>query len=147
MSDSAKIWCFLLLIPFLAVMGHDIYANFLASEEDISRLESLNLDPKSYHASELGYLLVTYTPGLYENIQSLSDIKIWFTWIDPLLRLYSFVVALIPFVLFVTWLLIARITDLWPFKDRGYEKLNREMMDKNKYEKRSIARSFKFTRR
>lgn len=141
MSDGAKLWCFLLLIPFFAAIGHDLWANYYATPEQKTRLEAFEIDPAAYQGSDLGYLLVTYTPGLYENARTLIGEAFWVKWIDPVLRLYTFVVALVPFLLFAVWLLISRIFDIWPFagpamarKAAGqtYESRNRETQFKYK---------------
>lgn len=115
MSDTVKLWCFLLLLPFFLVVGHDLYANYLADEDKKARLEAFDIDPNAYQSSDLGYLVVKYIPSVYENVTGVIGEDIWAKWIDPVLRLYSFVVALIPALLFFVWLLISRIFDIWPF--------------------------------
>jgi hypothetical protein len=115
MSDTVKLWCFLLLLPFFLVVGHDLYANYYADEGKRTRLEAFDIDPTAYQSSDLGYLVVKYLPGVYENLKSAVGEENWIKWADPVLRLYSFVVALIPALLFFIWLLISRIFDIWPF--------------------------------
>ena len=119
MSDTVKLWCFLLLLPFFAVVGHDLYANYLSDESKIAKLEAYDIDPASYQGSDLGYLIVKYAPGAYEYGKELVGEPNWNKWIDPILRLYSFVVALVPALLFFIWLLISRIFDIWPFSGGG----------------------------
>jgi hypothetical protein len=115
MSDSVKLWCFLLLLPFFAVVGHDLYANYLSDESKITKLEAFEIDPSAYQGSDIGYLIVKYMPALYENGKIMIGEETWVKWVDPILRLYSFVVALVPALLFFIWLLISRIFDIWPF--------------------------------
>lgn len=115
MSDTVKLWCFLLLLPFFLVVGHDLYANYLSDADKKARLEAFDIDPNAYQSSDLGYLVVKYIPSVYENGTSLIGEANWAKWIDPVLRLYSFVVALAPALLFFVWLLISRIFDIWPF--------------------------------
>lgn len=115
MSDTVKLWCFLLLLPFFLVVGHDLYANYLSDEDKKARLEAFDIDPNAYQSSDMGYLVVKYIPSAYENVTSVIGQDNWAKWIDPVLRLYSFVVALIPALLFFIWLLISRIFDIWPF--------------------------------
>ena len=100
MSDTVKLWCFLLLLPFFLVVGHDLYANYYADEGKRTRLEAFDIDPTAYQSSDLGYLVVKYLPGVYENLKSAVGEENWIKWADPVLRLYSFVVALIPALLF-----------------------------------------------
>lgn len=119
MSDGAKLWCFLLLIPFFMAIGHDIWANYYSTQEQKTRLEALEIDPEAYQGSDLGYLFITYTPEFYENARTTVGEDTWVKWIDPVLRLYTFAVALIPFVMFALWLFISRIFDVWPFARRA----------------------------
>ena len=115
MSSTIKLWCFLLLLPFFAVVGHDLYANFLSTDARKTQLEAFDIDPTAYQGSDLGYLLVKYIPGPYENARSALGEDKWTQWVDPVLRQYSFMVALVPALIFYVWLLIARIFDIWPF--------------------------------
>lgn len=149
MSDGVKLWCFLLLIPFFAAVGHDLYANFYKNEEMKTRLESFEIDPKAYQGSDVGYLLVTYTPGFYEAARTTVGEENWVKWVDPLLRLYTFVIALVPATLFFIWLLISRIFDIWPFSaaaggrvPRGGKRNAGDVLDK-----RNAQMQFKYKRR
>lgn len=116
MNDGVKVWIFLLLLPFLAAIGHDLYASYYAAEEERTKLvEYYDIDPGAFKISDAGYLLVTYAPDAYNTLRESVGPERWMKWVDPILRLYSFVVALIPLAVFLTWLLISRILDIWPF--------------------------------
>lgn len=117
MSDSVKLWLFLLFLPFLAAVGHDLYASYYAPEEQRARIEALEIDPTVYQMSDFGYLFTAYTPEFYENTRTAVGEDSWKNWVDPILKLYTIVVALIPLGLFVVWLLISRIFDIWPFSE------------------------------
>jgi hypothetical protein len=123
MSQSIKLACFLLLLPFFAAIGHDIYVNYYGdpdkAAETSQQLENLQLDPETYQASDLGYLLVNYTPGLYDGAKASVGDENWVRFVDPVLQQYTFAIALVPAVLFYLYLLIARVTHLPPFKDAG----------------------------
>lgn len=144
MSDGAKLWCFLLLIPFFLAIGHDLWANYYSTPEQKTRLESFEIDPHAYQGSDLGYLLVTYTPSAYESARTMIGEDFWVKWIDPVLRLYTFVVALLPFMLFAVWLLISRIFDIWPFAGIGK---TRTAPAPDMYENRNRGTQFKYKRR
>jgi hypothetical protein len=144
MSDGAKLWCFLLLIPFFLAIGHDLWANYYSTPELKTRLESFEIDPHAYQGSDLGYLLVTYTPSVYESARTMIGEGFWVRWIDPVLRLYTFVVALLPFMLFAIWLLISRIFDIWPFAGIGK---TRTAPTPDMYENRNRGAQFKYKRR
>ncbi len=116
MNDGVRVWIFLLLLPFLAAIGHDLYASYYAPEEIRTRVvEHYDIDPGAYKISDAGYLLVTYAPETFETLRASVGPERWMKWVDPILRLYTFVVALIPLAVFLTWLLISRILDVWPF--------------------------------
>ncbi|PZQ47666.1 MAG: hypothetical protein DI551_03070 [Micavibrio aeruginosavorus] len=119
MSSGAKLWCFLLLIPFFAALAHDIYGSYMNTPEKQTRLEAFQIDPTGYQNSDLGYLFTTYVPTFYENVRDLVGADRWIKWVDPVLKQYTFVVALVPAVLFYIWLLISRIFDIWPFSGQA----------------------------
>ena len=116
MSGGAKLWCFLLLIPFFLAIGHDLWANYMSTPQQRMRLESFEIDPYAYQGSDIGYLFVAYTPDIYEKTRTLLGEDAWMKWVDPVLRMYTVMFALAPFMLFAVWLLIARVFDLWPFE-------------------------------
>lgn len=148
MSDGAKLWCFLLLIPFILALGHDLWANYYSTPEQKTRLEAFEIDPMGYQGSDLGYLLVTYTPSFYENSRTMVGEAAWTKWIDPVLRLYTFVVALVPFFLFSVWLLISRIFDIWPFSGAApVSRGKRGAAQPDAHEKRNAGAQFKYKRR
>lgn len=115
MSEGAKLWCFILLIPFFLALGHDLYANYYLNQDKKTRLEAFEIDPKAYQSSDMGYLLVKYMPETFEVTRNAIGEEQWTKWIDPLLRLYTFVVALVPAILFFIWLLISRLLDILLF--------------------------------
>lgn len=144
MSDGAKLWCFLLLIPFFLAIGHDFWANYYSTQEQKTRLESFEIDPTAYQGSDVGYLFVTYAPSFYENTRTVVGEEVWTKWIDPVLRLYTAVVALIPAVLFAIWLLISRIFDIWPFN--GPINLSQKNTGEV-YQRKKSGEQFKYKRR
>ncbi len=115
MSNSAKLLCFLLLLPFFATVAHDFYASNKLNASNKMRLEIYDIDPKAYQASDFGYILSTYTPAPFQMAKDMIGERDWNVWVDPVLRIYTFVIALIPAVLFFVWLVISRIFDIWPF--------------------------------
>ena len=116
MGDSVKIWCFILLLPFFAAIGHDFYINYLADDEKKARLEALEIDPQAYQVSDFGYLVTTYTPEIYTIGRDQLGEDNFKEYVDPLLRQFTFVIALIPAALFYAWLVIARLFGLPPYK-------------------------------
>lgn len=99
------------LAPFLLAVGHDFYANFLASPEQQHRLEAFQIDPKSYQNSDFGYIVMKYLPNQYWAARGMFSSEDWEKWVDPVLRLYTFVVALIPAALCLIWIFVSMIVD------------------------------------
>lgn len=143
MSGGAKLWCFLLLIPFFLALGHDLWANYYSTQEQKTKLEAFEIDPTAYQSSDFGYLLTTYIPGAYENARTTLGEEAWIKWVDPVLRLYTFIVALAPALLFAVWLLISRIFDIWPFAGRAPVKT----ASNDIAQRRNAGGDFKYKRR
>lgn len=119
MNDSAKLWVFILLLPLLAAIGYDLYTNFYKNEENRAKIEALQIEPEAFMASDFGYLFVTHTPSFYDNAKRMVGEETWKRWVDPVLQQYTTVVAAVPFAVFMVWLLIAKIFDIWPFGTSG----------------------------
>ncbi len=149
MSNGIKIWCFLLLLPFFGAAGHDIYANYFSTPEKKAEFEALAIDPADYQVSDLGYILLTYQPELYETAKQTVGEDNWVKRVDPVLQLPSMVATLIPFGIFLGWLLIARILSIWPF-NRGtsiFKSKRGIEMDDNITKHSSSGKKFDFKRR
>ena len=115
MSGTVKLWCFILLLPFFAAIGHDFYANYLIDPQKKAKLEAFDIDPQAYQLSDLGYLLVTYVPEAYENSRLMVGEESWTKYVDPVLREFTFVVALVPAAIFYLYLILAKLFGLPPF--------------------------------
>lgn len=111
MKEGAKRWCFILLIPFFLAIGHDLYANYYLNLEQKTRLEAFEIDPTAYQGSDLGYLFMKYTPEALETTRNAMGEEQWRRWVDPILRLYTFVIALVPAIIFFIWLIVSRLVD------------------------------------
>lgn len=114
MSSGAKLLCFLLLIPFFLAMGFDLYVNSGVAPGEVPKLETIDLS--NFQSSDLGYLIVTYQPELYDIAKLSISEQGWAKWVDPILRMNTYMVALFPLALFAVWLLIARVLGVWPFE-------------------------------
>ena len=111
MKEGVKLWCFILLIPFFLAIAHDLYANYYLNPVNKVRLEAFDIDPKAYQVSDTGYLFMRYTPEAFETTRNALGEEFWVRWVDPVLRLYTYVVALIPAVLFFIWLIVSKFVD------------------------------------
>ncbi len=151
MAGSAKLWCFILLLPLFAVLGHDIYGNYFQTpEKQMAFLQTLDFNPDDYHASDLGYLFVTYAPQTFDLLRDMVGRDNWAGWVDPVLQMRSYIVALVPPGLFAVWLLIARIFEVWPCSGGRIKRVQSAEMaaiSKSFYDKRDKGVKFNFKRR
>ncbi len=120
MSDKIKLWFFIFSIPILLAIGHDLYVNFYQNDDNRAKLEALQIDqlatsPTGYMASDFGYILVQYIPNVYDDLKSGVDDTTWRAWVDPILGLYTFIVASVPFIIFSLWVLVWQLFQSWPF--------------------------------
>lgn len=150
MGDNLKLWGFILLVPVFLAIGHDGYINFYKNDENRAKIEALQVDQivrdvDKYKASDFGYLLVTYTPNLYDNLKFSVQEDTWRRWVDPVLSLYSALVAGFPAIIFFIGVLIYRAISFLGLKRLSYrsstykkdEPLNkRSKEEKYKYKRR-----------
>ena len=147
MSSSVKVLCFIVLLPFLAAIGHDFYVNYMATPEQKTKLSNLEIDPSKYMSSDFGYLLNKYAPDTMEMARDHISPDTWKYNIDPILRQDTFIVALAPAVLFYIYLLIAFVTGIPPYRGRRFGKQavtsnyegvfkNRDQSNQMKYKRR-----------
>lgn len=145
MSGGIKLFCFLLLLPFLAAIGHDLYAAYYSDPEKVAKLEALDIDPQSYQVSDAGYLLVHYAPKFYEDARLTVGEETWVKYLDPILKQYTFVVALIPAVIFYLYLLFAFVLGIPPFSSGKFNK--KTLPNQDSYERRNTETTFKYKRK
>ena len=79
---------FILALPILAVIGHDLYVTY--QDQDFSKAMML---------SDVGYLWRNYAPGAFEWAENNIDKSTWSGLIVPVLEQTAAVVAAIPFLL------------------------------------------------
>ena len=91
MRSSTGVICFLLALPALAVLGHDVYMAFFAKQPPGGS--------HPFQLSDLGWLWVTYEPATYKWALGQVSAATWARMIDPVLRQTALVVALAPAVL------------------------------------------------
>lgn len=101
---------FLLALPALAALGHDIYMAYLNT--------SLPLEDRFY-LSDLGWLWKEYGLESYTWALDNTDEVLWNNVIDPLLQGSAFYVLGAPFAAFLGIVLLQKIFGLGPFEGRG----------------------------
>ena len=96
--------CFLLVLPILAALGHDIYVTY--QDQDFT---------KRMMFSDVGYLWTNYDPDTYEWAKKNVDQDTWDNLVTPFLEMTSVIVAAIPALVIFSLLLILRFLKLPPF--------------------------------
>lgn len=99
MSSGSKTLLIILLIPFLAGLGHDIYYNYLSSQDKITQSKNMDIDPSKFKATDAGWVFIQYAPNAFQSLRNTAPKAIWQTGIDPILRLPTMLVGLIPFLI------------------------------------------------
>jgi len=144
MGSRLKTFYLLLLLPFLLVIGHDVYANYFSDVMKQKKLENLRVDPNSFQFSDAGYLWVTYFPDNYINARKSMSGDTWETYIDPVLETPSAIVAILPAAFIYALLMAAWALGIWPFNHRRpipSQKLEYDMYGK------PINKPMKYTRK
>lgn len=116
MSDGVKTLCIVLLIPFLLAAGHDIYTNYFSDQEKIEKVEKLDIEPEKFQFSDVGYLWVTYAPNSHDAARESIDEASWKSFIEPVLRTPTMIVAAAPAAVVYGLLLILWVFGLPPFQ-------------------------------
>lgn len=98
--------CFVLLIPALAALGHDLFITY--QDQDFTK-------PMMF--SDLGYLWTHYEPGSYKWARENIDQSTWDSTLTPLLEQTSVIAAFVPAGAVYILLLILKLLNLPPFSD------------------------------
>lgn len=106
MSSGSKTLLILLLIPFLMSVGHDVYYNYFSSKDKIEQSKNLNIDPTKFKATDAGWVFIQYAPNAFQGLRKATPKPVWSNGIDPILRLPTMVVGLIPFLIAFTIIML-----------------------------------------
>lgn len=98
--------CFVLAIPALAALGHDIYLTY--QDQDFTRTMMF---------SNLSYLWTHYSPDTYIWTMKNADPELWKNIIVPVLRCYTIIAAAAPAICVYTLLILLKVFNLPPFRD------------------------------
>ncbi len=101
---------FILSLPALAVLGHDVYLAYT----------NIHLEAgERFYLSDLGWLWVNYSPDSYDWMIENTDATIWNGFIDPALKESALLIACGPLALYVSIVLIMKIFGLGSFEGQG----------------------------
>ncbi len=104
---------FLLALPILGALGHDIYITYHA--KDFDAVLAGGIKPMKF--SDVGYLFTHYIPDFYTWIKDNVSPETWTGIITPVFEQSSSLVAAVPFLFASLVLLILKLCNLPPFSD------------------------------
>lgn len=145
MSAGAKTFIFILLLPFFAALGHDVYHSYFSSDEKIKQIERLNIEPDNFQMSDVGWLWQEYAPNSMQSARDMIEPEAWSAQLDPFLQMTSMVAALIPFGVGLIYLALAFILGVWPFSRFGATR--REKSNDYAVYEHAKEKSFKFKKK
>lgn len=106
---------FILAIPVIAALGHDIYITY----------HDQNFN-KTMMFSDVGYLWTHYSPETYDWAKKNLSQKTWSNFLTPFLEQMTLLIAAIPLITFGSVLGFLKLCGLPPFRDakvmRGHKK-------------------------
>ncbi len=115
---------FILLLPALAALGHDIYIAYNSDELNV---------PDGLYFSDLGWIWVNYSPATYDWARESIDPTLWSGVVDPFLQEAAVFVGSIPFLAFAAILLCMKILGIGPFEGRGLFAFGSKMSSKGDF--------------
>jgi hypothetical protein len=145
MSTSGKIFLFILLLPFFAAIGHDVYYSYFLDEDKMKKVERLQIDHEDYTISDLGWIWNTYSPETMQQARQSVEPEIWVEKVDPILQYPTMIVGLVPFVIGCIFCVFALILGVWPFTRATSRFLRKE--DDYAIYKHAKAKSTKYSRK
>lgn len=119
MPSGAKILLFILLMPFLAALGHDVYQSYLSDDDKIKQVKRLKVDLDEFKPSDVGWIWQKYHKESMEMAYNSVEPEMWEKKVNPILQMPSMGVGIVPFILGCVYLLLSFILGVWPFSRHG----------------------------
>lgn len=114
MPDGAKTLLVILFIPFLLALGHDVYFNYFSDDEKIRDVKALRIDPEEFLISDAGWIWNEYSPNTMQAARDMIGQETWESIIDPVLRIPTMLLGIIPWAAVAIYLLFALGAAFWP---------------------------------
>ncbi len=118
--------CFLFTLLAAAAIGHDIWH----AANDPKGLQGLDVNNLPF--SDLGWVWKTYSIESYNWAHANIDKTAWSTYIDPVLKQRTVVIAAIPAGVMYALLLILKLFGWWPFEGQGWLFSKQQIFKKSK---------------
>ena len=115
---------FILAMPALAVLGHDIYLAY--NQTDIQSAER-------FFFSDLGWLWTEYSPETYNWVINNADAIVWNGFIDPLLDETAFFICIAPLSAFLFILIFMKIFGIGAYEGQGLFRSSGSKMKKGDF--------------
>ena len=120
MSGGVKIFIFILLLPFFAGVGHDVYINYFSDDQKIKEIKRLQIDPEEFLVSDMGWIWTNYSPSTMQAARDMVEVEVWKESVDPILQLPTMIVGIFPLFFGCIFLLLSFVLGVWPFSRYGY---------------------------
>jgi len=146
MPDGAKTLLTILLIPFLLAAGHDIYINYFSDPETIENIKNLQiqdiaddvvnaeLPPNRFLISDMGWVWNEYAPNMMSAAREMVSADKWSSMINPILKLPTMIVGLIPWLITFAYLIFARLAGFWPCANNPFSfRFNKKTKTEKKF--------------
>jgi hypothetical protein len=141
-----RILLFLLILPFLAAVGHDLYINYYLDEDKLRDLQNLRPSLKDFLISDLGWVWNKYAPTGMEIFKDTVQPGTWENIFLPILQKPTMLITAIPFAALFVLNMIIKIfkgEKIINFEARGAKK---HKVEPNVY-KHAKSKNMKFTRK
>lgn len=142
MPTAAKNILFILLIPFLLSLGHDLYLNYVSNSPRAEQIKSLRVAPNALIVSDAGWIWQEYAGNSMRAAKDLMGTNRWEQNIDPILKKPTMSLTIIPFAIGLVYVSITFIFVLWPFS-----KDNRRVKHKPSVYKNSEGKKVKYKKK
>lgn len=116
MPSNVKLVLFILLIPFLMALAHDVHLNYMSTPEKMREFKSMRINPDEFQATALGWVWTQYSPGTYGMVRDTTAEEMWRGYIVPILKIDTIIVSIVPFALGVIITLLLWLFGVGPFK-------------------------------
>lgn len=106
---------FLAFLPAVLLLGHDFYL----SQDKIAEIDLGKVTEDGLPLSDVGWLVVRYTPDFYDWMKESAAQDTWANIIVPILRTKGvYILASFGAAIFSLFALL-RIIGLWPYSGQG----------------------------
>ena len=122
MPQAAKTLLLILLIPFLLGAGHDLYVNYISDSQKFAEIKRLQVNSDDFMFSDLGWIWQEYSPSTLETVKDMMTPETWQKYIDPILKLPTMLMTILPFACGIIALTLAFILGIWPFSRYGKQR-------------------------